>query len=126
MPVDGAQQPPRGHEGLGLRHKVFHALRSVRQRLSAWRVPHHREAMLDEVVIGTLRLNMARTSWLIVIFGEPELDRALQRAAISPAPETEWFSSPYGRGKSAPHAHRRHARREPIVSSSPSPVARSS
>jgi hypothetical protein len=55
MPVDGAQQPPRGHEGLGLRHKVFHALRSVRQRLSAWRVPHHREAMLDEVVIGTLR-----------------------------------------------------------------------
>jgi hypothetical protein len=69
---------------------------------------------------------LATTSWLIVIFGEPELDRALQRAALSPAPETEWFSSPYGHGKSAPHANRRHGRREPIVSSSPSPVARSS
>jgi hypothetical protein len=65
-------------------------------------------------------------NWLIVSFGEPELDRALQRAALSLAPEAEWFSSPYGRRKSAPHANRRHGRREPIVSSSPSPVARSS
>jgi hypothetical protein len=57
------------------------------------------------------------------MFGEPELDRALQRAALSPAPETAWCSPPYGRGKSAPHANSRQGRREPIVSSSPSPAA---
>jgi hypothetical protein len=55
MPVDGARQPPRDHKGLGLRHTVVHALRSIRQRLAAWRATHHRKALPDAVVIGALR-----------------------------------------------------------------------
>src|SRR5919109_3181400 len=55
MPVDGSQHEPRGRRARSLRHKVFHALRSVRQRLAAWRATHRREAPPDAVVIGTLR-----------------------------------------------------------------------
>jgi hypothetical protein len=55
MPFDGSRQQPSGHEGLGLRHTVCHALRSIRTRVLAWRAPHRQEALPDAVVIGTLR-----------------------------------------------------------------------
>jgi hypothetical protein len=55
MPVDGARQQPRDHEGLSLRHQVFHMLRSIRTRVLAWRAAHRQEALPDAVVIGTLR-----------------------------------------------------------------------
>jgi hypothetical protein len=55
MPFDGSQHEPRGSRARSLRHTVVHALRSVRQRLAAWRVPYHREALPDAVIIGTLR-----------------------------------------------------------------------
>ncbi len=54
IPFDGSGRDAQSGEGLGLHHKVCHALRSVRQRLAAWRAPHHREALPDAVVIGTL------------------------------------------------------------------------
>src|SRR5919109_1857548 len=55
MPVDRSRHDPRGRGALGLRHKVFHALRSVRMRVLAWRATHHPEALPDAVVIGTLK-----------------------------------------------------------------------
>ncbi len=55
MPFDGSRQQPRGHEGLGLRHTVCHALRSVCTRVLAWRATPRQEALPDAVVIGTLR-----------------------------------------------------------------------
>ena len=55
IPFDGARRDAKSGEGLGLRHKVFHALRSVDRRVLAWRATHHREALPDAVVIGTLR-----------------------------------------------------------------------
>jgi hypothetical protein len=55
MSFDGSRQPPRGHEGLDLRHKVLHALRSIPRRLAAWRAPYQHRSLPDEVVIGTLR-----------------------------------------------------------------------
>jgi hypothetical protein len=55
MPFDGSRQPPRDHGGLGLRHMVVHALRSIRMRVLAWRATHRQEALPDAVVIGTLR-----------------------------------------------------------------------
>jgi hypothetical protein len=55
MPFDGSRQQPRDHGGLGLRHMVVHALRSVRTRVLAWRAAHRQEALPDAVVIGTLR-----------------------------------------------------------------------
>ena len=55
MPVDGSQHDPRGSRARSLRHKVFHALRSVRTRVLAWQATHRWEALADAVVIGTLR-----------------------------------------------------------------------
>ncbi len=55
MPVDGSRHKPRGRGALGLRHQVFHALRSIHTRLSAWRVTSQHRTLPDEVVIGTLR-----------------------------------------------------------------------
>lgn len=55
MPVDGSRHEPTGGEAHGLRHTVLHALRSVRTHVLAWRATHHREALPDAVVIGTLR-----------------------------------------------------------------------
>ena len=55
MPVDGVRQPPRGHERLSLRHRVFHMLRSIRTRVLARWATHRQEALPDAVVIGTLR-----------------------------------------------------------------------
>jgi hypothetical protein len=55
MPFDGSRQPPRDHGGLGLRHMVVHALRSIRMRVLAWRAIHRQEPLPDAVVIGTLR-----------------------------------------------------------------------
>src|SRR5919204_4723232 len=55
MPVDGSQHDPRGSRARSLRHTVVHALRSVRQRVFAWRAAPRREALPDAVVIGTLR-----------------------------------------------------------------------
>ena len=55
MPFERSQPEPRGGAALGLRHKVFHALRSVRQLLFAWWATHHQETLPDAVVIGTLR-----------------------------------------------------------------------
>ena len=55
MPVDGVRQPPRGHERLSLRHRVFHMLRSIRTRVLARRAAPRREALPDAVIIGTLR-----------------------------------------------------------------------
>jgi hypothetical protein len=55
MPFDGSRQQPRSHEGLSLRHQVFHALRLPYKHLFAWRAAHRRETLPDAVVIGTLR-----------------------------------------------------------------------
>jgi hypothetical protein len=55
MPLDSTR-PPRGRgDVVGLRHTVRRLLRTVRQRLAAWRITRRRGAGPAEVVIGTLR-----------------------------------------------------------------------
>jgi hypothetical protein len=55
MPFNGSRGDAREGEARSLRHKVFHALRSVRKRFSVWRATHRQEPLPDAVVIGTLR-----------------------------------------------------------------------
>jgi hypothetical protein len=55
MPFGRSQRDIRSSGARSVRHTVVHALRSIRQCLAAWRVPYHREALPDAVVIGTLR-----------------------------------------------------------------------
>ncbi len=61
---------------------------------------------------------LAKTSWLIVIFGELGLDRPFQALTCEGREETELFLPTYSRGKPAPHANKRHGGRENVVSSS--------
>jgi hypothetical protein len=88
MPVDGSRQPPRGYKGLGLRHTVVHALRSIRTRVFAWRATHHREALPDAVVIGTLRRpNLAIAMRATVVPTEtepPPMREFLKRIVVHP------------------------------------------
>ena len=55
MSCDGSRPLPRQGAARGLSRTVGRVLRSLRQRLAAWRIPHRRMARLDTVVIGTLR-----------------------------------------------------------------------
>jgi hypothetical protein len=55
MAFDSAR-PRRGRgEAVGLRHTVRRLVRTVRQRLAAWRITRRRGTGPAEVVIGTLR-----------------------------------------------------------------------
>jgi hypothetical protein len=55
MPVDGSPRGLGSRGVRGLRHAVFHALRSVRRRLAAWRIIYRPAARPEAVVIGTFR-----------------------------------------------------------------------
>jgi hypothetical protein len=88
MLFDGSQHEPRGSRARSLRHTVVHALRSVRQRLAAWRVPYHREVLPDAVVIGTLRRpKLAIAMRVAVVPAEltpPPMREFLQRIVAHP------------------------------------------
>ncbi len=62
--------------------------------------------------------------WLIVIFGEPGLDRPLSALTCEGREETELCPPPSSPGQPSPHAHRRHGVREHVVASAWSPVSR--
>ena len=55
MSFEGSRPLQRQGAARGLTHTVGRVLRSLRQGLAAWRIPHRRMARLDTVVIGTLR-----------------------------------------------------------------------
>jgi hypothetical protein len=55
MSFEGSRPLQRQGAARGLTRTVGRVLRSLRQGLAAWRIPHRRMARLDTVVIGTLR-----------------------------------------------------------------------
>ena len=55
MSFEGSRPLQRQDAARGLTRTVNRVLRSLRQGLAAWRIPHRRMARLDTVVIGTLR-----------------------------------------------------------------------
>jgi hypothetical protein len=55
MLFDGSRPPQRPGAARGLKHTVGRLLRSLRQRLAAWRTAHRAPERPYEVVIGTLR-----------------------------------------------------------------------
>jgi hypothetical protein len=55
MSFEGSRPLQRQGAARGLTRTVNRVLRSLRQGLAAWRIPHRRMARLDTVVIGTLR-----------------------------------------------------------------------
>jgi hypothetical protein len=55
MSCEGSRPLQRPGAARGLTRTVGRVLRSLRQRLAVWRIPHRRMARLDTVVIGTLR-----------------------------------------------------------------------
>jgi hypothetical protein len=55
MSCEGSRLPQRQGAARGLTRTVGRLLRSLRQGLAAWRIPHRRLARPDAVVIGTLR-----------------------------------------------------------------------
>jgi hypothetical protein len=112
MPVDGARQPPRDHKGLGLHHTVFHALRSVCERVFAWRATHQREALPDAVVIGTLRRPKLAIAIRVTVVPtdatQPPIHRFLERVVSHPLrpycprcslPLEPWQADPRAEGR---------------------------
>jgi hypothetical protein len=55
MSFDGSRPPQRPGPAGGLQRTVGRLLRSLRQRLAAWRIAHRAPVRPDAVVIGTLR-----------------------------------------------------------------------
>jgi hypothetical protein len=55
MSFDGSRPPHRWGAARRLNHAVGRVLRSLRQRLAAWRIIHRPPERPDAVVIGTLR-----------------------------------------------------------------------
>ena len=55
MSFEGSRPPQRQGAARGLTRTVGRLLRSLRQGLGAWRIPHRRMARPDAVVFGTLR-----------------------------------------------------------------------
>jgi hypothetical protein len=88
MPFDSARQTRgRGH-AVGFRHTVFRLLRSLYQRLAAWRKTRRRGGRPAEVVIGTLRTpKLAITIRATVVRAEttpPPIAVFLQRIVAHP------------------------------------------
>jgi tRNA(Ile2) C34 agmatinyltransferase TiaS len=112
MPVDGSRYEPRGGKALGLRHRVVHAFRSIRTRVLAWRATHQREALPDDVLIGTLRRpNLAITMRATVVPTEttpPPIHVFLKRMVSHPLspycprcslPLEPWQADPQAEGR---------------------------
>ena len=88
MSFDGSRPQQRRGPARGLKRTVGRLLRSLRQRLAAWRIAHRAPVRPDTVVIGTLRRpRLAIAMWAAVVLTEttpPPLPVFLERVIADP------------------------------------------